>query len=150
MKTLKEDFYFKKIDIPNYCLIDEELKTFYKKTSLYGGVVILQTNILKYFPMLSDWFNTHSLSVDFIGCFILKGKCKMNPHIDFCAQRLALNFPLNNCENSKTIFYEYKGKKEVKKTKKTQKEYIVVDQDSCTKSEEFTFCLLYTSDAADE
>ena len=109
-------FLFKSLEIneQQYISITCELKEYVSKfvtISPDNAFDELDTNqVIKECPKLHEYLISLMLKPIIIGLVRSWPKqIALNPHIDVCAQSLAINFPIQDCENSVTKFYNPGG-----------------------------------------
>lgn len=109
------EFIYKKLDIQNYEQILLELKTWFIPQIPSDGHsdAFLKLDNQDFFdkcPITMDWFKENNLQIIAVvlTTFLPDNAQKDSdaPHIDTQSTDLAINFPILNCKNTFTSFYE--------------------------------------------
>lgn len=103
--TNRDNFYFKYIDIP-YDL--NEVQAYYNSKPLSGGYFTLQdiNKVLDALPSIKKWFEDNNCKPNKVAYISTGPWFAQPPHKDNTDQILAVNFPVYNCEEVKTVFYD--------------------------------------------
>ncbi len=121
----RSNFYFKSLNIPNIEQINEEIKMYDQNREPTVGFSIVKYNtVLDLLPTLNMWFNESKMIVDAMGVITIKSNSIQMPHIDSGSHTLAINFPLQHCENTWTRFFKNTGKVVQKFTPDTKLPYL--------------------------
>jgi len=127
---MNTNFIFKELHIDLIEEISAEIADF-KSTivSVPGQFRIIQTeSTLKALPTLNNWFKENELIVNQIAYISCAANQIQEVHLDSGNNELALNFPVLNCENVATDFFEYKEQNlTLKYTKGTNLPYLYYD-----------------------
>lgn len=102
-----KEFYFKHIEIPNLDQILAEFKIEIDFNQYSEPFSYIDLNFLNNCTLFGDWCKKNNLEIR--KAAIIMSDQKFNhfpPHIDSQDNALALNFPISNCEDSYTEFYE--------------------------------------------
>jgi hypothetical protein len=107
---MNKNFTFKELYIDELQEILAEIANFQSNiVSLPGKFRIIDTeSTLAALPILTNWFNKNSLVVKQIAYISCAANTTQEVHLDSGNNELALNFPVINCENVTTDFFEYK------------------------------------------
>lgn len=101
-------FIYRKIIIDNETthLIQNELKNLDISDCIENFNYIDISRIKMHCPVLSSWMQNKNLKIFKAAIIITKNNFSNSiPHIDAQVNSLALNFPIENCEETETIFY---------------------------------------------
>jgi hypothetical protein len=103
--TNRDNFYFNYIDIP-YDL--NEVQVYYNSKPLDSGNFTLQdiNVVLDALPSIKQWFNDNNCKPNKVAYISTSANFTQPPHKDNSDQILAVNFPVYNCEEVKTLFYD--------------------------------------------
>lgn len=104
------DFYFKSLIIPDIETINAEIKLYdQNREPTLGFSHVNNSLVLNSLPTLNKWFSEHNMVVDRTAVLIIRSNDIQIPHIDQGAQSLAINFPLQHCNNTWTRFFKNTG-----------------------------------------
>jgi len=104
------NFYFKSLNIPSIEQINEEIKVYDQtRESTIGFSHVNNNLVLNALPTLTQWFNEHSMIVERIAVLTIKSNSIQVPHVDQGTQSLAINFPLQHCNDTWTRFFKNTG-----------------------------------------
>ena len=103
--TNRDNFYFNYIDIP-YDL--NEVQEYYNSKPLGSGNFTLQDidKVLDALPSIKKWFVDNNCKPNKVAYISTLANFVQPPHKDNTDQILAVNFPVYNCEEVKTVFYD--------------------------------------------
>lgn len=103
--TSRDNFYFNYIDIP-YDL--DEVQAYYNSKPLNSGHFTLQdiNKVLNVLPSIKKWFEENNCKPNNVAYISTAPYFAQPPHKDNADQILAVNFPVYNCEEVKTVFYD--------------------------------------------
>jgi hypothetical protein len=104
----RDNFYFKYIDIP-YDL--NEVQAFYKSKPVPSGHFTMRyvDEVLGALPSIKQWFEDNNCKPSRVAYISTLAHFAQPPHKDNSDQILAVNFPVYNCEEIKTLFYDDKN-----------------------------------------
>lgn len=107
---MNTNFIFKELHIDAVDEILAEIDNLRSKiVSEPGKFRIIDTeSTLKALPLLNKWFKENNLDVKHIAYISCAANQIQEVHLDSGNNELALNFPVLNCENVVTDFFEYK------------------------------------------
>ena len=107
---MNKNFTFKELHIDELEEILAEIAKLQSSiVSLPGKFRIIDTeSTLAALPILNKWFEENSLDVKLIAYISCAANTTQEVHLDSGDCELALNFPVINCENVITDFFEYK------------------------------------------
>lgn len=106
----RNEFFFKVIDVPNYDSVLLEIQTYCLSNLPDDGSTfshIPVAPLIDNSPYLKAWLSSSNLQVR--TCAVIRfptSKSYDLPHIDSGQSGLALNFPIENCDNCWTAFYK--------------------------------------------
>lgn len=119
------NFYFKSLNIPNIEQINEEIKMYdQSRESTTGFSIVDRDTVLESLPTLTKWFKESNMIVDRVAVIIIKSNTIQMPHVDYGSHTLAINFPLQHCENTWTRFFKNTGQVVEKFTPDTKLPYL--------------------------
>jgi len=125
------NFYFKSLNIPNIERINEEIKMYdQNREPTIGFSMIKHDTVLESLPTLNTWFKEFKMIVDRVAVIIIKSNNIQMPHIDYGPHSLAINFPLQHCENTWTRFFKNTGQVVEKFTPDTKVPYLAFVDDN--------------------
>lgn len=103
--TNRDNFYFNYIDIP-YDL--NEVQVYYNSKPVGSGHFTLQdiNKVLDALPSIKQWFKDNNCKPNKVAYISTQANFVQPPHKDNLNQILAVNFPVYNCEEVKTVFYD--------------------------------------------
>jgi hypothetical protein len=103
--SIQDNFYFNYIDIP-YDL--NEVQTFYKNNPIPNGYFTIQdiNVVLAALPSIKKWFEDNNCKPNKVAYISTLANVVQPPHKDNSDQVLAVNFPVDNCDEVKTVFYD--------------------------------------------
>jgi len=100
-------FYFKYLDIPYN---PDEIFNFFKNKDYHPHrfEMLDVQKVLDILPSIQNWFKSQGLLVTKVAYISTPTKFKQMIHTDVGDNELAINFPVFNCENTRTYFYKPK------------------------------------------
>jgi hypothetical protein len=103
--SIQDNFYFNYIDIP-YDL--NEVQTFYKNNPIPNGYFTIQdiNVVLQALPSIKKWFEDNGCKPNKVAYISTSANVVQPPHKDNSDQILAVNFPVDNCNEVETVFYD--------------------------------------------
>ena len=103
--TNRDNFYFNYIDI-SYDL--NEVQAFYTNNPIPHGYFTIQdiNIVLEALPSINKWFKDNNCKPNRVAYISTSANIVQPPHKDNTDQILAVNFPVYNCEEVKTVFYD--------------------------------------------
>lgn len=106
-------FVYKELNIPKFEKIKEEIHKFYQTataTFSYPGIftIVKKDEVLNSLPTLSSWFIENQLEVKRVAYISIAARGRQVVHVDHGEFELAMNFPVINCKNVLTEFFEFK------------------------------------------
>ena len=126
-----DDFYFKSLNISNIEQINEEIKSYdTNREPTVGFALVDNTIVLTALPTLNKWFTDCNMIVDRIAVLIIKSNNIQMPHVDLGIQSLAINFPLQHCNDTWTRFFKNTGTLVKKFTPDTKVPYLAYIDDN--------------------
>jgi hypothetical protein len=125
------NFYFKSLNIPNIEQINEEIKMYDQNREPTAGFSMVdRETVLESLPRLNMWFKESNMIVDRVAVIIIKSNTIQIPHVDYGLHTLAVNFPLQYCENTWTRFFKNTGQVVEKFTPDTKVPYLAFIDDN--------------------
>jgi hypothetical protein len=122
---LSDNFYFKSLNIPSIEHINAEIKLYdQNREPTVGFAHVDNTLVLNELPILNKWFNEHNMIIERIAVITIKSNSIQSPHVDQGTQSLAINFPLQHCNDTWTRFFKNTGTVVKKVTPDTKIPYL--------------------------
>ncbi len=108
----RDNFYYNYIDISYN---ENEVLEYYKNKPLTDGYFTLQDvdKVLDALPSIKKWFEENNCKPNKVAYISTLANFVQPPHKDNTDQILAVNFPVENCEEVKTVFYDDTGVKSI-------------------------------------
>jgi hypothetical protein len=103
--TIRDNFYFNYIDIAYNV---SEIQEFYKNNPIPNGYFTIQdiNVVLEALPSIKKWFQENNCKPNKVAYISTLANVVQPPHKDNSEQMIAVNFPVDNCDEVKTVFYD--------------------------------------------
>jgi hypothetical protein len=130
-----DNFFFKELDIPNYEAVLSEIQKFYMANNpqedrsqfshISAGLLELNS------PNLAQWLKDYNLQLRVAAIIRTpSGNVNIVPHVDTQTKDLAINFPVVNCADCWTGFYQLTGGEKINRVLPNRLTYVNFSDDA--------------------